>query len=97
MHGDEKIIGSARGGYLDLQGHFYARKWNIDLLGEFYKGYYLTPKGLVAPYGEQYYLRPDIRLSLIGFAFYRATNDKKFSYQAGLLQNEWQKNLLVLF
>ena len=31
--------------YLDLQGHFYARKWNIDLLGEFYKGFYLTPAG----------------------------------------------------
>src|SRR5450432_623715 len=77
--------------YLDLQGHFYARKWNIDLLGEFYKGYYLTPQGLAAPPGNAYYIRPDVGLSLIGFVFYRALNDKKFSYQAGLLQNEWQK------
>jgi hypothetical protein len=77
--------------YLDLQGHFYARNWNIDLLGEFYKGYYLTPQGLAAPVGEPYYLRPDIGLSLIGFAFYRTLNSKKFSYQAGLLQNEWQE------
>ena len=77
--------------YLDLQGHFYARKWNIDLLGEFYHGFYLTPDGLAAATGEKYYLRPDIGLSLIGFAFYRALNEKKFSYQAGLLQNEWQK------
>ena len=77
--------------YLDLQGHFYARKWNIDLLGEFYHGLYLTPEGLAAPTGEKYYLRPDMGLSLIGFAFYRALNEKKFSYQAGLLQNEWQK------
>jgi hypothetical protein len=77
--------------YLDLQGHFYARKWNIDILGEFYKGYYLTPEGLAAPPGEKYYLRPDIGLSLVGFAFYRALNAEKFSYQAGLLQNEWQK------
>jgi Domain of unknown function (DUF4421) len=77
--------------YLDLQGHFYARKWNIDLLGEFYKGYYLTPQGLAAPPGNAYYIRPDVGLSLIGFAFYRALNDKKFSYQAGLLQNEWQR------
>src|SRR5580692_4398627 len=38
--------------YLDLQGHFYERKWNIDLLGEFYKGYYLTPQGLAAPSGS---------------------------------------------
>jgi Domain of unknown function (DUF4421) len=42
--------------YLDLQGHFYARKWNVDILGEFYKGYYLTPQGLAAPPGEKYYL-----------------------------------------
>jgi hypothetical protein len=77
--------------YFDLQGHFYARKWNIDLLGEFYKGYFLTPQGLAAPAGQSYYLRPDMGLSLIGFAFYRALNAKKFSYQAGLLQNEWQK------
>lgn len=77
--------------YLDLQGYFYARKWNIDLLGEFYHGLYLTPQGLAAATGEKYYLRPDMGLSLIGFAFYRALNEKKFSYQAGLLQNEWQK------
>jgi hypothetical protein len=77
--------------YLDLQGHFYARKWNIDILGEFYHGLYLTPAGLAAPLGEKYYLRPDMGLSLMGFAFYRALNEKKFSYQAGLLQNEWQK------
>jgi hypothetical protein len=77
--------------YLDLQGHFYARKWNIDLLGEFYKGYYLTPQGFAAPAGNEFYIRPDVGLSLIGFAFYRALNDTKFSYQAGLLQNEWQR------
>jgi len=77
--------------YLDLQGHFYARKWNIDILGEFYHGLYLTPEGLAAPAGQKFYLRPDIGLSLVGFAFYRALNEKKFSYQAGLLQNEWQK------
>jgi hypothetical protein len=77
--------------YLDLQGHFYARKWNIDLLGEFFKGYYLTPQGLAAPPGKEYYLRPDMGLSLIGLAFYRAKNQSGFSYQAGLLQNEWQK------
>jgi hypothetical protein len=76
--------------YLDLQGHFYARKWNIDVLGEFYKGYYLSG-GLAAPPGQQYYVRPDIGLSLVGIAFYRALNEKKFSYQAGLLQNEWQR------
>jgi hypothetical protein len=77
--------------YLDMQGHFYTRKWSLDLLGEFYKGYYLTPEGMAAPPGKDYYTRPDIGLSLMGFAFYRVLNEKKFSYPAGLLQNEWQK------
>ena len=77
--------------YLDLQGHFYTRKWNVDFLGEFYKGYYLTPQGLAAPQGEPYYIRPDMGLSMVGVAIYRSLNEKHFSYQAGLLQNEWQK------
>jgi hypothetical protein len=77
--------------YLDLQGHFYARKWNIDILGEFYKGFFLTPEGLAAPPGKTYYVRPDLGSAIVGIAFYRQLNQEKFSYQAGLLQNEWQK------
>jgi hypothetical protein len=85
----QEVRGKTR--YLDLQGHFYARKWNIDLLGEFYKGYYLTPKGYAAPAGQDYYKRNDLELDLIGIAFYRSLSERRFSYQAGLLQNEWQK------
>ena len=77
--------------YLDLQGHFYAREWNFDLLGEFYRGYYLTPKGTAAPPGASYYKRNDLNLNLIGLAAYKNLNNERFSYQAGLLQNEWQK------
>lgn len=85
----DEVRGKTR--YLDLQAHYYARKWNFDLLGEFYRGYYLTPKGDAAPPGETYYTRNDLRLNLVGLAAYRCLNEKKFSYQAGLLQNEWQK------
>ena len=70
---------------------FMRANGTLICLGEFYKGYYLTPQGLAAPEGKPYYLRPDMGLSLVGFAFYRALNERKFSYQAGLLQNEWQK------
>jgi len=77
--------------YLDLQAHFYARKWNFDLLGQFYRGYYLSPQGLAAPEGKNYYTRPDLRVQVGGIATYRALNDRRFSYQAGLVQNEWQK------
>src|ERR1700730_14009494 len=31
---------------LDLQSHLYKRKWTIDAIAEFYKGYYLSPRGL---------------------------------------------------
>jgi len=77
--------------YLDLQTHYYARKWNFDFLGEFYRGYYLTPKGLGSPDNTGYYLRNDLGIQLGGIGAYRALNEKNFSYQAGLVQNEWQK------
>ena len=77
--------------YLDLQSHWYLRKWNFDFLGEFYRGYYLTPKGLGSADGTNYYLRNDLSVNLAGIAVYRALNEKKFSYQAGLVQSEWQK------
>jgi hypothetical protein len=77
--------------YLDMQGHFYTRKWNYDFMGQVYHGFYLTPEGLAAPEGENYYVRNDMHLELFGIAAFRALNDRKFSYQAGLVQNEWQK------
>ena len=30
----------------DLQLHLYKRKWTIDALAQFYRGYYLNPRGL---------------------------------------------------
>ncbi len=77
--------------YLDLQSHFYARKWNFDFLAEFYRGYYMSPKGLGSADGQSYYIRPDLSVQFGGIAVYRALNERNFSYQAGLVQNEWQK------
>ncbi len=77
--------------YLDLQGHFYTRTWNFDFMGQFYRGYYLSPQGLAAPEGQNYYIRPDLKVQIGGLSAFRALNDRKFSYQAGLVNNEWQK------
>jgi uncharacterized protein DUF4421 len=77
--------------YLDLQAHLYTRHWNYDVIGQFYRGYYLTPQGLAAPEGKTYYVRPDLRIDIVGIAVFRALNEKKFSFQAGLVNNEWQK------
>jgi hypothetical protein len=77
--------------YLDLQSHVYGRKWTIDLFGQFYKGYYLSPKGMGSADPAKYYIRPDIKASLAGLAVYNLLNPDKFSYRAALLQNEKQK------
>lgn len=77
--------------YLDLQGHFYPNKWAVDWFGELYKGYYLHPKGLAAASSNTYYTRPDAKVTLFGIAAYRVMNAAKFSYNAAIIQNEWQK------
>ncbi|MFO7256877.1 MAG: DUF4421 domain-containing protein [Bacteroidota bacterium] len=76
--------------YFDLQGHFYARRITIDLIGHTYKGFYLTDETFQKPDGA-YYLRPDMRLSGAGITGQYIVNADRFSYRAGFLQNEWQK------
>lgn len=83
--------GSQRGKtrYLDLQSHIYSRKFVVDLFGQFYNGFYISPKAYV-PGNSGYYQNPDLKISLLGFAVYYLFNASGFSYQAALIQNEWQ-------
>lgn len=76
--------------YIDLQSHLYAANWVVDLFGQFYKGYYLSPKG-IGMSTNNYYIRPDLRVNMVGASVYRLKNGQKFSYRASFLQNEWQK------
>jgi hypothetical protein len=76
--------------YLDLQFHNYHRKWILDLFGQFYKGYYMSPKGYGTTNGN-YYLRPDLRINEVGASVQYVLNSKRFSYRASFLQNEWQR------
>ncbi|MDB5257702.1 MAG: hypothetical protein JWM14_2397 [Chitinophagaceae bacterium] len=76
--------------YLDLQCHLYGRKIIIDGFGQFYKGFYLAPKG-TATSENSYYLREDMRVNQIGLSMQYVVNNRKFSYRASFLQNEWQK------
>ncbi|WP_118976877.1 DUF4421 domain-containing protein [Taibaiella koreensis] len=87
LNGDGKERGKTR--YLDLQAHLYGRKVIVDLFGQFYKGYYLSPENYIAGV-PGYYIRPDIRVRMVGGSAYYAFNNRKFSYRAGLIQNEWQ-------
>ena len=77
--------------YLDIQSHIYGRKWTIDILGQFYKGYYLSPKGLAASTPQSYYVRPDMRVQVMGVSAYRLLNPSRFSFRSALLENEQQK------
>lgn len=77
--------------YLDLQFHSYGRKIAIDLVGSFYKGFYLTPKGKAMSDETTYYVRPDVGINAGGVTVQYIFNHSKFSYRAAFLQNEWQK------
>ncbi len=76
---------------LDLQLHIYPRRWAIDLVALFPKGYHLEPKGYASANANKYYYRPDVQLKLIGISAYRVPNKEKFSYRAAITLNEWQK------
>ncbi|CAN5582952.1 hypothetical protein BH11BAC2_BH11BAC2_13190 [soil metagenome] len=76
--------------YLDLQAHFYGSKVTVDFFGQFYRGYYLNPKGTFAD-KDLYYIRPDIKINTIGTSVQYVFNNKRFSYRAAFLQNEWQR------
>lgn len=81
---------------VDLQTHLYARKIVIDFYGQFYKGYYVSDsKGFrnffTSPNGAAAYIRPDIRNLTLGLGAQYIFNEKRFSYRAAYLQNEYQK------
>jgi hypothetical protein len=75
---------------LDLQLHIFPKKWAIDILGTFIKGYYLNPNDKSGLNFNTYYLRPDFRREVIGFTIFQVPNSNKFSYKASVTQNEWQ-------
>ncbi len=45
---------------------------------------------MTAP-GENYYYRHDLKITLFGLSQYRIFNPTRFSYNAAIVQNEWQK------
>ncbi|MEO6837519.1 MAG: DUF4421 family protein, partial [Ginsengibacter sp.] len=75
--------------YLDLQSHYYWRKWITDFEGQIYNGYHLS-KGVGTNPGDYYYRR-DMKVALVGISQYRIFNPTRFSYRAAFTQNEWQK------
>jgi len=83
-------LGQGKTKYLDLQFHNYGEKYVLDVLGQFYKGFYLSPKDN-AGIPHQYYVRKDMGVNLVGISLHYVFNNKRFSYRSSYFQNEWQK------
>ncbi len=84
-------VGQGDTRYLDLQSHIYTRALVIDFYGQFYKGLYLENTRELDPnYPEEYYLRPDIYEQILGITGYYLFNNQKYSFRAGMTQNEQQ-------
>jgi len=82
--------GQGKTKYLDLQFHSYGRKIMMDMFGQFYDGFYLSPKGK-ATSSDSYYVRPDMFVMELGGSAQYVFNNKRFSYRSSFMQNEWQK------
>lgn len=76
---------------IDLQAHLYPRKWALDILAIKHKGVYLDRESAAAESEDNHYYRPDIQQLFAGFSGYRVLNPQRFSYNAAMNQNEWQK------
>ena len=74
---------------LSLQTSLYKEQWVYDLVYQHFRGMYLSPKNVYNSDGH-YYLRPDVRSTLVGGDFWRILNSDRFSYRAVMTQNEWQ-------
>lgn len=74
---------------LSLQTSLYKEQWVYDFVYQHFKGMYLAPRDIYETEGS-YYLRPDVRSTLVGGDFWRILNADRFSYRSVMTQNEWQ-------
>ncbi len=85
-------LGQGETKYLDLQSYTYTRHSVIDFYGQFYDGLFLDNTSEYLPdWGNEYYIRPDLRLRLFGLSYLHLFNGDRFSYAAPFVQNERQK------
>lgn len=75
---------------LDLQLHVYPRKWAVDILGSFLRGYYLDSKANNGLDLTSDYKRPDLHRNIVGLSLFHVSNYQKFSYKAAFNQTGLQ-------
>lgn len=77
----------------DLQSFLYFRKLQLDLYAQSYTGMYVS-RQRATYHGEidnAYPYRPDLRLRNFGVNAQYIFNNRRFSYRAAYVQNEYQK------
>lgn len=75
--------------YLDLQAHAYPKKFIVDFLGQFYRGYSIKPEFLQN--SSEAYPREDMKLVTIGMNVNYLFFGDKLSLQASFTQAHIQK------
>ena len=89
---DDETFGKTK--RLDLQSNLYMRKFVVDLIFQFYRGFYVANPTLInsgwKP-GDPYPIRSDIKSFAMGFTGNYIFNNKRFSYRSAFVYNERQK------
>lgn len=77
----------------ELQTFIYMRKFTVDLFFLSYNGHYLSNRSILnTPSNSNIYpQRPDLRTRNIGMNTQYIFNNRRFSFRAAFLQNEYQK------
>jgi hypothetical protein len=89
INNDEARRGKTK--YLDLQAYLYLRKVVVDLYAQSYRGYYLSNDNIINQPAEASRIRGDIRTRSLGASVEYIFNNRRFSYRAAFLQNEYQQ------
>ncbi|MDR0365046.1 MAG: DUF4421 domain-containing protein [Bacteroidales bacterium] len=77
---------------LDGQFHLYPKKFVIDGIFQYYKGFYIRRSNVELPNIDgNYATMPELRLLNAGVNFLYSFNNREFSYQAAFVNNEIQK------
>lgn len=91
VNNDDKKFGKTRS--FDLQSFLYFRKLQVDLYAQAYNGMYVSrPKATYySEIDNKYPYRPDLRTRNFGINAQYIFNNRRFSYRAAFVQNEYQK------
>lgn len=91
INNDDDVYG--RTSLIDLATYIYLRKFAVDLMAQYFKGYYNSNSNITTRRFENtpYPLRPDLRTVSLGLNVQYIFNHSRFSYRAAFMQNEWQK------